>query len=110
MRSGSRPPTAAVCWTAASALALSTCDGAAANPARAALAALMNRRLFWRDCLMVGRVYPTAEPGTERQWTQTMAAVIPNPEKIKTFRTEAAFAAWMKTNHARETEVWVKIH
>jgi uncharacterized protein YdeI (YjbR/CyaY-like superfamily) len=59
---------------------------------------------------MVGRVYPTAEPGTERQWTQTMAAVIPNPEKIKTFRTEAAFAAWMKTNHARETEVWVKIH
>jgi uncharacterized protein YdeI (YjbR/CyaY-like superfamily) len=39
-----------------------------------------------------------------------MAPVIPNPRKIKAFRTEAAFAAWMKTNHARETEIWVKIH
>ena len=39
-----------------------------------------------------------------------MAPVIPNPQKIKAFRTGAAFAAWMKTNHARETEVWVKIH
>ena len=24
--------------------------------------------------------------------------------------TEAAFAAWMKANHARETEIWAKIH
>ena len=39
-----------------------------------------------------------------------MAPVIPDPGKIKSFRTEAAFAAWMKTNHARETELWLKIH
>ena len=39
-----------------------------------------------------------------------MAAVIPDPTKIKSFRTEAAFAAWMKVNHARETEIWLKIH
>jgi uncharacterized protein YdeI (YjbR/CyaY-like superfamily) len=39
-----------------------------------------------------------------------MAPVIPNPSAIKTFRNEAAFAAWMKANHARETEIWVKIH
>jgi uncharacterized protein YdeI (YjbR/CyaY-like superfamily) len=39
-----------------------------------------------------------------------MAPVIPKPRKIKTFRTEAAFAAWMKANHDRETEIWVKIH
>ena len=39
-----------------------------------------------------------------------MAPVIPDPGKIKSFRTEAAFAAWMKTNHARETEIWLKIH
>ncbi len=39
-----------------------------------------------------------------------MAPVIPNPRTIKSFRTEAAFAAWMKTNHARETELWLKIH
>jgi uncharacterized protein YdeI (YjbR/CyaY-like superfamily) len=39
-----------------------------------------------------------------------MAPVIPNPAKIKSFHTEAAFAAWMKANHARETEIWLKIH
>jgi uncharacterized protein YdeI (YjbR/CyaY-like superfamily) len=38
-----------------------------------------------------------------------MAPVIPDPKKIKSFRTEAAFAAWMKANHARETELWLKI-
>jgi len=39
-----------------------------------------------------------------------VAPVIPDPRKIKSFRTEAAFNAWMKANHARETEIWVKIH
>jgi len=39
-----------------------------------------------------------------------MAPVIPDPRTIRSFRTEAAFAAWMKTNHARETEIWLKIH
>ena len=39
-----------------------------------------------------------------------MAPIIPDPRKIKSFRTEAAFAAWMKANHARETELWLKIH
>jgi uncharacterized protein YdeI (YjbR/CyaY-like superfamily) len=39
-----------------------------------------------------------------------MAPVVPDPLKIKSFRTEAAFEAWMKANHARETELWLKIH
>ena len=39
-----------------------------------------------------------------------MAPVVPDPRKIKSFRSEAAFAAWMKTHHARETELWLKIH
>ena len=39
-----------------------------------------------------------------------MAPIVPDPRKIKSFRTEAAFAAWMKANHARETEIWLKIH
>jgi uncharacterized protein YdeI (YjbR/CyaY-like superfamily) len=39
-----------------------------------------------------------------------MAPITPDPTKIKTFRTEAAFAAWMKVNHAREREIWLKIH
>ena len=38
-----------------------------------------------------------------------MAPIIPDPRKIKSFRTEAAFAAWMKANHARETEIWLKV-
>lgn len=39
-----------------------------------------------------------------------MAPIIPDPKKIKSFRTEAAFEAWLAVNHARETEVWLKVH
>lgn len=39
-----------------------------------------------------------------------MAPVIPNPRKIKSFKTQAAFAAWMSANHARETELWLRIY
>ena len=39
-----------------------------------------------------------------------MAAVIPNSRRIKAFRDQAAFAAWMAANHAREPEIWIKIH
>ena len=38
-----------------------------------------------------------------------MAPIIPNPRKIKSFRTEAAFEAWLAKNHARETELWLKM-
>jgi uncharacterized protein YdeI (YjbR/CyaY-like superfamily) len=39
-----------------------------------------------------------------------MAPVIPDPRKIKSFRSQAAFEAWMTANHAREDELWLKIH
>jgi uncharacterized protein YdeI (YjbR/CyaY-like superfamily) len=39
-----------------------------------------------------------------------MAPIVPDTRKIKAFRTETAFAAWMKANHARESEIWLKIH
>jgi uncharacterized protein YdeI (YjbR/CyaY-like superfamily) len=39
-----------------------------------------------------------------------MASVIPNPRTIQSFRTQAAFEAWLAANHARETEVWLKVH
>ena len=39
-----------------------------------------------------------------------MAPVVPNPKKIKRFRTEAAFATWLAANHDRRTELWLKIH
>jgi uncharacterized protein YdeI (YjbR/CyaY-like superfamily) len=39
-----------------------------------------------------------------------MAPIIPNPKRIKSFRTEAAFEAWLAAHHDRETELWLKIH
>jgi len=39
-----------------------------------------------------------------------MAPIIPDSRKTRTFRSEAAFERWMRAHHARETEVWVKIH
>src|SRR5688500_16620051 len=39
-----------------------------------------------------------------------MAPVVPNPQKIKSFRTEAALDSWMRRNHARATELWLRIY
>ena len=39
-----------------------------------------------------------------------MAPIVPDPKKIRSFRTEAAFEAWLARNHAREAEIWLKIH
>lgn len=39
-----------------------------------------------------------------------MAPVVPNPRKIKAFKTEAAFDAWLRAHHARETELWLRIY
>ena len=39
-----------------------------------------------------------------------MAPNNPDPEQIKTFRTESTFESWLRRNHARETEVWLRIY
>jgi uncharacterized protein YdeI (YjbR/CyaY-like superfamily) len=39
-----------------------------------------------------------------------MAPVVLNPKKIRAFRSEAAFEAWLSANHARETEIWLRIY
>ena len=39
-----------------------------------------------------------------------MAPIIPDPKKIKSFRTEAAFEGWMRANHVRATELWLRIY
>ena len=39
-----------------------------------------------------------------------MAPIVPDPKKIKSFRTEKEFEDWLYANHDRETEVWLKIH
>ena len=39
-----------------------------------------------------------------------MAPVVPDAKKIRAFRSEAAFEAWLRANHARETEIWLRIY
>jgi uncharacterized protein YdeI (YjbR/CyaY-like superfamily) len=39
-----------------------------------------------------------------------MPPVVPNPRRIKTFASEAAFAAWLAEHHDTEPEIWIKIH
>jgi uncharacterized protein YdeI (YjbR/CyaY-like superfamily) len=39
-----------------------------------------------------------------------MASVVPNPRRIKSFASEAAFEAWLAEHHGTEPEVWIKIH
>jgi uncharacterized protein YdeI (YjbR/CyaY-like superfamily) len=39
-----------------------------------------------------------------------MAPVIPDPSRIKSFPSEAAFESWLRRNHDREPEVWLRIY
>jgi uncharacterized protein YdeI (YjbR/CyaY-like superfamily) len=39
-----------------------------------------------------------------------MAPIVPDPKKIKSFPTEAAFEKWLATHHAKETELWLQIY
>jgi len=39
-----------------------------------------------------------------------MAPITPNPARIRSFRTAAAFEKWLAANHGREPELWLKIH
>ena len=33
-----------------------------------------------------------------------------DPKRIRTFRNQKAFETWLRANHARESELWLKIH
>jgi uncharacterized protein YdeI (YjbR/CyaY-like superfamily) len=39
-----------------------------------------------------------------------MPPVTPNPDAVKTFRSAAALAAWLRRHHARETELWIRVY
>jgi uncharacterized protein YdeI (YjbR/CyaY-like superfamily) len=39
-----------------------------------------------------------------------MAPVIPHPRRVRSFRSEAAFEAWLRTHHGREPELWIRIY
>lgn len=38
-----------------------------------------------------------------------MTSVVPNPRAIRAFATEAAFEAWLRKNHDRKAEIWIKV-
>jgi uncharacterized protein YdeI (YjbR/CyaY-like superfamily) len=39
-----------------------------------------------------------------------MAPVVPDPAKIRAFADRAALEAWMRENHDRASEIWLKLH
>lgn len=39
-----------------------------------------------------------------------MAPVTPNSRAIRRFRSAEAFESWLRTNHARESEIWIRIY
>ena len=39
-----------------------------------------------------------------------MAPIVPDPRRIKSFASEAAFEKWLAANHAAAPELWLKIH
>jgi len=39
-----------------------------------------------------------------------MTQVVPNPKKIRSFRTQADFEKWLASHHDRESELWLKVH
>lgn len=39
-----------------------------------------------------------------------MAAVVVDPNKVRAFRSAAAFEQWLSKHHARETELWIRIY
>lgn len=39
-----------------------------------------------------------------------MAPVVPDPKRIRSYRNATAFETWLARHHAREMELWLKIH
>lgn len=39
-----------------------------------------------------------------------MAPIVPDPKRIKSFPSADAFADWMRANHDKQPEIWLKVH
>src|SRR3954453_18759638 len=39
-----------------------------------------------------------------------MAPIIPDPRRIRSFRDAAAFEKWLRANHDKQPELWLKVH
>lgn len=51
---------------------------------------------------------PLEAEATCQQRTRRMTTV--DPKRIKSFPNQKAFETWLRANHARESELWLKIH
>ena len=51
----------------------------------------------------------TSERG-DPWYPPVMAPVVPDPRRIKTFESQAAFEAWLAAHHQTEPELWIQIH
>src|SRR5690606_21772969 len=38
-----------------------------------------------------------------------MAPITPDPRRIRSFRSEAAFEKWLAANHDRQPEIWIRV-
>ena len=36
--------------------------------------------------------------------------MVPNPARVRTFATEGEFERWLRANHDREPEIWIKVY
>jgi uncharacterized protein YdeI (YjbR/CyaY-like superfamily) len=50
------------------------------------------------------------EPRRVLPWRRVMAPVIPDPRRIKTFKSQAAFETWLAAHHDTAPEIWIKMH
>lgn len=41
--------------------------------------------------------------------TAAVPPIVPRPDRIHSFATEAAFERWLRANHAREDELWLRV-
>jgi uncharacterized protein YdeI (YjbR/CyaY-like superfamily) len=39
-----------------------------------------------------------------------MAPIVPDQKRIKSFRSADAFETWMRANHDKQPEIWLKVH
>jgi uncharacterized protein YdeI (YjbR/CyaY-like superfamily) len=45
-----------------------------------------------------------------RRPSTSVAPIIPDESKIRSFRTAAAFERWLSKHHDRETEIWLRVY
>jgi uncharacterized protein YdeI (YjbR/CyaY-like superfamily) len=47
---------------------------------------------------------------SEAHYVNVVPPIVPHPDRIKSFASEAAFEKWLAAHHDNESEIWIKIH